>query len=452
MASLNEFFVALSGMVWGPWMLALLLGTGIYLTVRLRFIQFRMLGYGLKLAFSRERSGEGDIHHFGALMTALASTIGVGNIAGVSTAVALGGPGAVFWMWITALFGMATKYAEALLAVRYRLVNERGEISGGPMFYLRDGLGKKWLGVCFALFGSVAAFGTGNMVQANTVAAALNESMGWSPVTVGLGLAFVSGLVILGGIKRIAEVSSILVPAMVVIYFTATLVILFSYWDRVPEGLVMIFESAFSGSAAAGGFAGATLAQSIRFGVARGMFSNESGMGSAPIAAAAAKTNEPAKQALVSMTGTFLDTIVVCSMTGLVLAATQSWHSGKTGAALTIEAFSQGLPGEWGQWVVTLGVATFAFSTIIGWCYYGEKCLEFLTGIRFIMHYRMVWVLFVFLGAVFKLEIVWNLSDTMNGMMAIPNLIGLLLLGGILSKETIRFERGIGDGSINKFD
>ena len=452
MFSINKFFEDLSGIVWGPWLLILLVGTGVLLTIRLRGIQFRCLVYALRLAFSKERDGKGDISHFGALMTALASTIGVGNIAGVSTAVALGGPGAVFWMWISALFGMATKYSEGFLAVKFRQVNANGEISGGPMHYLEKGLGKKWLGVSFALFGALAAFGIGNMVQANTTAEAITEVLGISKVPVGIFLAWMTALVILGGIKRIANVSCILVPVLVMVYFAGVLVLIIKNASQVLPGLEMIVRQAFTGTAVTGGFAGATIAQTVRFGIARGLFSNESGLGSAPIAAAAAKTNHAAKQALVSMTGTFLDTLVVCSMTALALAATGVWESGETGVALTIQAFSAGLPGQWGQWIVTLGIINFAFSTILGWSYYGEKCFEYLAGERFVPYYRYVWVVFVFIGAVVKLDLVWNFSDVMNGLMAVPNLIGLLFLSGLLSRETKNFEKGIKDGSINKYD
>jgi AGCS family alanine or glycine:cation symporter len=452
MFSLNKFFSDLSGIVWGPWLLFLLVGTGVLLTIRLRGIQFRYLFYALRLTFAKEREGIGDISHFGALVTALASTIGVGNIAGVSTAVALGGPGAIFWMWVSALFGMATKYSEGFLAVRFRKINGNGEISGGPMYYLEHGLGKKWLGLCFALFGALAAFGIGNMVQANTTAEALTEVAGIGKFPVGILLATLTALVIMGGIKRIASVSSILVPVLVVVYFGGALIIILKNLSNVWPGLVGIVQQAFTGTAVTGGFAGATLAQTVRYGIARGLFSNESGLGSAPIAAAAARTNQPAKQALVSMTGTFLDTLVVCSFTALVLAATGVWESGQTGVALTIHAFSAGLPGEWGQWIVTVGIINFAFSTILGWSYYGEKCFEYLTDVRFVPYYRYVWVLFVFIGSVTKLELVWNFSDVMNGLMAVPNLIGLVLMSGLLAKETKTFEQGIKDGSIGKYD
>jgi len=452
MDAINQFLSDLSSILWGPWMLILLVGTGIWLTILLKGIQFRLLPYALRLTFSREREGKGDVSHFGALMISLAATIGVGNIAGVGTAVAMGGPGAVVWMWITALFGMATKYAEGFLAVRYRQVNHRGEISGGPMYYLETGLGWKWLGVWFAVCGALASFGIGNMVQANTTAEALTSVLPVNKYAVGAVLAFLTGLVILGGIKRIAEVVSFFVPIMVLLYFAGALVIIMSHLSELPSGLADLFEQAWSGTAATGGFAGATLAQTIRFGVARGLFSNESGLGSAPIAAAAAKTNQPAKQALVSMTGTFLDTIIVCSLTGLALSTTGVWTSGETGVALTLQAFNAGLPGVWGQWIVTLGVVTFAFSTILGWSYYGEKCFEYLTGENYIRYYRMVWIAVVFVGAVVKLELVWNFSDVMNALMAVPNLIGLIGLSFLLARETRKFEKGIREGTIHRFD
>jgi AGCS family alanine or glycine:cation symporter len=441
-----------SSILWGPWLLVLLVGTGIWLTILLKGIQFRLLPYALRLTFSRERTGKGDVSHFGALMISLAATIGVGNIAGVATAVAMGGPGAVVWMWVTAVFGMATKYAEGFLAVRYRQVNHKGEIAGGPMYYLETGLGWKWLGVWFAVCGALAAFGIGNMVQANTTSAALVDIFPIDKVWIGIALAGMTGLVILGGVKRIAEVVSFFVPIMVLLYFGGALYIILTHLEELPAGLSVLFEQAMSGTAASGGFAGATVAQAIQWGVARGLFSNESGLGSAPIAAAAAKTNQPAKQALVSMTGTFLDTIIVCSLTGLVLSTTGVWTSGETGVDLTLLAFKTGLPGDWGKWIVTLGVVTFAFSTILGWCYYGEKCFEYLTGENYIRYYRMAWIAFVFVGAVVKLDLVWNFADVMNALMAIPNLIGLIGLSLLLSRETKDFEKGIREGTIHRFD
>ena len=449
---MSSFFASFSSLMWGPWLLILLLGVGFWLTFRLGGIQFRNLFYALRLTFSKERVGKGDISHFGALMTSLAATVGMGNIAGVSTAVALGGPGAIFWMWMTGLVGMATKYSESFLAVKYRQVNEHGEISGGPMYYLEYGLGKKWLGVCFAIFGALAAFGIGNMIQANTAAVAVVQSLGVSKFSVGIILSVLTGMVIIGGIKRIADVASYFVPIMVAIYFVGAFVVILSHIDQLGTGIKLIFEHAFTGTAATGGFVGAGLAQTIRYGVARGLFSNESGMGSAPIAAAAAKTNQPAKQALVSMSGTFLDTLVVCSLTALALASSGVWVSGETGVTLTMQAFSGGLPGNWGHIVVTLSAITFAFSTILAWEYYGEKCFEYLFGDKWIHFYRYLWVLFVFIGSMIKLELVWNFSDAMNALMVIPNLTGLVLLSGILIRETKVYEKGIRDGSIDKFD
>lgn len=449
---MNSLFAEFAKFMWGPWLLILLLGTGVWLSICLRGIQIRNLIYAVRLTFSKEWDGEGDISHFGSLMTALAATVGMGNIAGVSTAVALGGPGAIFWMWITGLVGMATKYSEGFLAVKYRYVNEYGEISGGPMYYLEHGLGQKWLGTCFAIFGALAAFGIGNMIQSNTTAKALSETLGTSNFLVGIVLALLTGMVVVGGIKRIADVASYFVPIMVSIYFIGASIVILNNLSHLGSGIALIFEHAFTGTAATGGFVGATLAQTIRFGVARGLFSNESGMGSAPIAAAAAKTNHPGKQALVSMTGTFLDTLIICSLTALALSSSGVWVSGETGVALTIQAFSSGLPGNWGNIIVSSSAVTFGFSSILAWEYYGEKCFEYLFKEKWISLYRYAWVLFVFMGALFELEIVWNFSDAMNALMAIPNLIGLLLLGGMLSKETRDFEEDINKGIVNKFN
>jgi alanine or glycine:cation symporter, AGCS family len=449
---MNSLFAEFAKFMWGPWLLILLLGTGIWLSICLRGIQIRSLFYAIRLTFSKERDGEGDISHFGSLMTSLAATVGMGNIAGVSTAVALGGPGAIFWMWLTGFVGMATKYCESFLAVKYRQVNEHGDISGGPMYYLEYGLGQKWLGNCFAIFGALAAFGIGNMIQSNTTANALSETLGTSNFLVGIVLALLTGMVVVGGIKRIADVASYFVPIMVLIYFIGASIVILNNLSHLGSGITLIFEHAFTGIAATGGFVGATLAQTIRFGVARGLFSNESGMGSAPIAAAAAKTNHPGKQALVSMSGTFMDTLIICSLTALALSSSGVWISGETGVALTIQAFSTGLPGNWGNIIVSLSAITFGFSTILAWEYYGEKCFEYLFKEKWIHLYRYVWVLFVFFGALFDLEMVWNFSDAMNALMAIPNLIGLLLMGRMLTRETGSFEKGINKGTINKFD
>ena len=449
---MNSLLAEFAKLMWGPWLLVLLLGTGIWLSIRLNGIQIRNIIYAFRLTFSKEREGEGDISHFGSLMTALAATVGMGNIAGVSTAVALGGPGAIFWMWVTGVVGMATKYSEGYLAVKYRHINDYGEISGGPMYYIEYGLGQKWLGVCFAIFGALAAFGIGNMIQSNTTAHALSETLGTSKLLIGTILALLTGMVIIGGIKRIADVASYFVPLMVTVYFIGAIIVIFNNLPHLGSGIALIFEHAFNGTSATGGFIGATLTQTIRFGVARGLFSNESGMGSAPIAAAAAKTNHPGKQALVSMTGTFLDTLVICSLTALALSSSGVWVSGETGVALTIKAFSSGLPGNWGNIIVSLSAITFGFSSILAWEYYGEKCFEYLFKEKWVYLYRYLWVIIVFMGALFELEAVWNFSDAMNALMAVPNLIGLLLLSGILSRETRIFEEGVNEGTINKYN
>ncbi|WP_238455602.1 alanine/glycine:cation symporter family protein [Desulfolucanica intricata] len=422
-------------------MLVLLVGTGVFLSFRLGFLQFSSLPYALKLAFSpsqQDKKSEGDISHFAALMTALAATIGTGNIAGVATAVVMGGPGAVFWMWITALFGMATKYGEAVLAIKYRTVDERGEMAGGPMYYIEKGLGYKWLGWLFAFFGAIAAFGIGNIVQSNSVAGAINANFGINTYLTGGVLAIFTALVILGGIKSIGRVTSLIVPFMAVFYILGGLIIIIINIGQVPAALGIIFNDAFSGQAMAGGAIGTV----IRYGVARGVFSNEAGLGSAPIAAAAAKTDHPCRQGLVSMTGTFLDTICVCTITGLtlVMAGLYSTVNKKdfAAAALTGSSFESFLPG-YGSLIVTIGLIFFAYSTILGWSYYGEKCFEYLVGIKGITIYRVLFVIFVFIGAIYKQDLVWAVADTMNGAMAIPNLIGLLALSGVIAAETREF-------------
>ncbi len=429
------------GYVWGMPLIVLLLFTGIFLTFRLGFIQFFSLPGALRLAFSKtDTEAEGDISHFKALMTALAATIGTGNIVGVASAIFMGGPGAVFWMWVTAIFGMATKYGEAILAVKYRVVDEKGEMVGGPMYALERGLGQKWLGILFAIFGGIAAFGIGNMVQANAVAQELHSSFGISVWITGIILAFFTALVVLGGIKRIGEVAGFLVPIMAVVYMICACVILIIYIEELPHAFKLIFVHAFTPTAATGGFVGALIRETIQSGVSRGLFSNESGLGSAPIAAAAAKTKYPKRQALVSMTGTFLDTIIVCSMTALVIIATGVWDSGLKNAPLTVEAFHQGLPGDSAGYVVSIGLVLFAYSTILGWEYYGEKCVEYLFGIRVVLPYRVIWVLIVLTGALTKIELVWIFADIMNGLMALPNLIALILLSGVIVHETKRYE------------
>ena len=447
MEALAAYVATASGWVWGAPMLILLVGTGVYLTIRLRGVQFHGLLYGLWMAFvvRREKDAEGDISHFQALMTALAATVGTGNIAGVATAVAAGGPGALFWMWVTGLFGMATKYGEAVLAVKYRTTDERGEMAGGPMYYLRDGLKAPWLGALFAFFAAIAAFGIGNMVQVNSVADAVVTTFHVPTWITGVVLAVLTAAVILFGIRGIGRVTGVLVPVMIVAYMCGAMALLVIHIDQLPSAIALVFQHAFTPTAATGGFAGALVKQAVRFGVARGVFSNESGLGSAPIAAAAAQTRSPVSQALVSMTQTFIDTILVCTMTGLALIVTGAWTSGSTGAALTLEAFSIGLPwqvgsaGPVGGLVVTVGLILFAYSTILGWCYYGERSIAYLFGARAVAPYRVVFVALVAVGAVLKVELVWNLSDLMNGMMAFPNLVGLLLLSGVIARETDRF-------------
>ena len=435
----QQMLAAASDFVWGPPMLVFLVGTGIYLTIRLRGLQFGQLWPSLRLALivREEKGAQGDVSHFQALMTALAATVGTGNIAGVATAIASGGPGALFWMWMTGLVGMATKYGEALLAVKYRVVDDRGEMAGGPMYYLERGLGQKWLGVLFAALTTVAAFGIGNMVQSNSVAHAMQESFGVPLMASGVVIAAATALVILGGIQSIATVSSFLVPVMIVFYILGGLVVLAINWQTLPAIAIYVFKDAFTPAAAVGGFAGATVMQGIRYGVARGVFSNESGLGSAAIAAAAAQSRHPVSQAMVSMTQTFIDTIVVCSITGFTIIATGAWQSGATGAALTTQAFSTGLPGNWGGIIVALSLVMFAYSTLLGWSYYGEKALEYLAGSsRFVTGYRVIWVAAAFVGSVASLDTVWAIADIFNGAMAVPNLIGLVGLTHVIVAET----------------
>jgi len=436
---IEYWFQNLGNFIWNWPLIILLVGTGLWLTVILRGLQFRTLFHALYLALvkRRENSDEpGDISHFQALMTALSATVGTGNIAGVATAIAVGGPGAMFWMWITGLVGMATKYSEAVLAVKYRIKDKKGSMCGGPMYYLSQGMGQKWLGTLFAIFASIAAFGIGNMVQSNSVAEAIRATFHVPVIITGIVMMVATGLVIIGGIKSIGRVTEWLVPVMIIFYVCGALVILVINITEIPAALLLIFEKAFTPTAASGGFLGAGVMITIRMGVARGVFSNESGLGSSPIAAAAAQTKNPATQALVSMTQTFIDTIVVCSMTGLVLIVTGCWNNGKNGAELTSIAFSHGLPGEWGNIIVAVGLILFAYSTILGWCYYGEKSIEYLLGESIILPYRIVYVVFVGIGALLKLDLVWALADVFNGLMAVPNLIGLLVLSPVIIRET----------------
>ena len=445
--------------VWGPVMLVLLVGTGIWLTLILRGLQFGMLFYALKQAFRphpKKDDGsdhEGDVSHFGALMTALSATIGTGNIAGVATAVVTGGPGAVFWMWITAIFGMATKYGEGVLAVKYRVTNSKGEMSGGPMYYIENGLGKKWkwLAFLFAFFGVMASFGIGSTVQANSVAQAVHSSFGIDTWITGVVLTLITAFVVLGGIQSISRVSSVVVPFMAVLYIVGGLVVVAMHFDLLLPALKVIMHDAFSGQAVAGGVVGTV----IRYGVARGVFSNEAGMGSAPIAAAAAKTDHPVRQALVSMTGTFLDTIIVCSITGIVLVMGILQSNGGTfavpdlkGAALTTATFDAMLSG-YGGWMVTIGLIFFAYSTTLGWCYYGEKCATYVFGDKSVPMYRVIDVATVMLGTVRSMDMVWAAADTFNGLMAVPNLIALLLLSKVIVQETRDFKAKRASGELD---
>jgi len=437
MEFLSHWVSVLSGWVWGPPMLILLVGTGLYLTLMLKGLQFRALGHALKLVFHKEDKADGDISHFAALTTALAATVGIGNIVGVATAISLGGPGAVFWMWVTGLVGMATKYAEAMLAVKYREEGENG-MRGGPMYYISKGVGLPWLGSLFAVFTVGAAFGIGNMTQANSAAAAVQQVFGIETSTTGFVLMVLTGLVLIGGIRSIGRFTSMLVPFMIVAYLGAALVVIGINIDEVPAAFHLIFWHAFNPIAAGGGFAGAAVAAAIRYGVARGVFSNESGLGSAPIAAAAARTNDPVKQALVSMTQTFIDTLVVCTATALVILTATAWQDGVKANILTSVSFAETL-GLTGTYIVAIATALFAFSTLIGWSYYGEKALEYLLGEKAIIVFRIVFVAAVIVGATRELKFVWDFSDLMNGLMAIPNLIGILLLSKVVKEESQRY-------------
>lgn len=429
----------ISGYIWGTPLLVLLVGTGIFLSFRLKFLQIRMLPYGLKLAFfpNKKEKGKGDISQFQALMTALAATIGTGNIVGVATAIIVGGPGAVFWMWISAIFGMATKYAEGVLAVKYREQDPvNGEMSGGPMYYIEKGLGLKWLGVLFAIFGSIAAFGIGNTVQTNAVANNMKESFGISPLITGIILTIFTALVVLGGIRNIGKVTAIFVPIMAIFYIFGGLLIIILNLNLVPAAFALIFTDAFTGKAAAGGAIGAV----IKYGVARGLFSNEAGLGSAPIAAAAAKTDYSSRQGLVMMTSVFIDTLIVCTITGLTLIMGGMYSEKAVNAgSLTNQTFEMFL-GKGGSLIVTIGLLFFAYSTILGWCYYGEKCFTYLFKKWAIIPYRIAFVIAAFIGAIVNdLNIIWGIADIMNGLMAIPNLIALLGLSSVVVYETKAF-------------
>lgn len=436
MKAFEELVAKSSSILWGWPLLILLLGTHIFLTFRLRFIQ-KYTGKAIRLSVTKDDFAEGDVSQFSALATALAATIGTGNIVGVSSAIAIGGPGAVLWTWLTGVFGIATKYAESLLAVKYRVKTEDGSMAGGPMYVLEHGLKMRWLGVIFAIFASIAAFGIGNMVQANSISVLVRDTFNIPSWITGIILAALTAVVILGGIKSIARVTDVLVPFMAGFYVLGAIILLVIGYRTIPATIGLIFKTAFTGQAAVGGFVGSTIMMAMRYGVSRGLFSNESGLGSAPIVAAAAQTRNPVKQALVSSTGTFWDTVVVCAMTGIVIVNSGYWTQGLTGATLTKAAFS-GIPVV-GPIVLTIGLLTFVFSTILGWSYYGEKSVEYLFGKGAVMPYRILWVLFVYIGSVFSLDLVWNLSDLANGLMAIPNLISLLALSGVLVSETRKY-------------
>lgn len=444
MESLENLLGQISDWVWGIPLLVLLFGTHIFLTIRLKFIQ-RFIGKAIKISLSRKKEGEGDISQFGALTTALAATIGTGNIVGVATAVASGGPGAVLWMWLTGVFGIATKYSEALLSVKYRVTTKDGLMAGGPMYVLEKGMNNKFLAIIFAAFTAVTAFGIGNMVQANSISTLVQETFNISPWITGGLMTILTAVVILGGIKSIANVCEKLVPFMAIFYVLGCLIILILNFSTLPQTFKLIFESAFTGQAAIGGFLGAGVREAIRFGIARGLFSNESGLGSAPIVAAAAQTKNPVRQALVSSTGTFWDTVVVCAMTGLVVVNSNEWIKGLNGASLTKEAFSD-LPVI-GPIVLTVGLLTFVFSTILGWSYYGEKAAEYLFGTKITKPYRWLWVVFVMIGSVLSLKAVWSFADITNALMAIPNLISLIFLHKIIVKETDEY---LWHGNIDK--
>ena len=437
MQALESLIKTLSDFVWGPPMLTLLVGTGLYLTILLKGMQFRTLPLAFKLIFSKDHHHEGDISHFAALMTALAATVGIGNIVGVATAITLGGPGAVFWMWMTGLVGMATKYSEAVLAIKYREKGPHG-MRGGPMYYLAKGAGLPWLGTLFAVFTVCAAFGIGNMTQANATAKIFEATFQIAPNITGWVLMILTGLVILGGIKSIGKFTSFLVPMMILAYIGTALLVLILNIEKIPQAFGLIFYHAFNSSATTGGIVGATVAAAMRYGIARGVFSNESGLGSAPIAAAAARTNDPVKQALVSMTQTFIDTLVVCTMTALVILTATSWTQGVSAAELTSSSMAETL-GNTGKVIVAIATALFAYSTLIGWSYYGEKAIEYLLGPRAIAVFRVIFTAAVIIGANVSLTLVWDFSDLMNGMMAIPNLIGLLLLAKVVKAETTRY-------------
>ena len=438
-----EFLNEVDAFVWGPPLLCLLVGTGIWLTIRLNMIQVLRLPLALKLIFKAKNEGHGDVDSFKALCTALAATVGTGNIVGVATAIKAGGPGALFWMWMAAFFGMATKYAEGVLAVKYRTIDANGHIGGGPMYYIEKGLGRQYrpLAIFFAVAGTICAcFGSGTFTQVNAIVEITNAGAQIPVLYTSIALTVLVAVITLGGLKSIAVVADKIVPFMAALYVITTMGILFMFRDALPGAIAMVLHDAFTGTAATGGFLGATMMFAMRNGIARGLFSNESGLGSAPIVAAAAKTKWPAEQGLVSMTGTFIDTIIICTLTGLTLVVTGVWKGDLNGAAMTEQAFSMGLPA-FGSMLLLVGLVLFAFTTILGWNYYGERCVEYLIGVKAILPYRIIFIILVACGPFLKLEAIWILADIVNGLMAIPNLIALLALSGVVVAETKLYQQ-----------
>jgi len=435
-----EVIQSISDFIWGKLLVPLLLGTGLYLFIRLRFISLRKLPESFKTLIGRysTKKDKGEISYFQALATGLSATIGIGNIAGVATAISLGGPGALFWMWVTAIVGMATRYTSAFLAVKYRKIDPDGSVRGGPMYYLTEGLNLKWLGIIFSICTVIATLGIGNMVQTNTVASELYDAFGVPKIVTGVIIGILVGLVIIGGIKRIGKVASALTPFMAIVYISGALIVLCINYKNILPTFKLIFLQAFSTTSAIGGFAGASVLFTIRMGVARGLFSNEAGLGSSPMIYAASKTDDPMKTGFISMLGPFVDTIIVCTMTGLVIISTGMWNCGETGAVLTAKSFQSALP--YGRYIVTAGIILFAVSTCISWSYYGDKGIEFLIGKKAIMPYRYVYIIALPVGAIFQLKLIWNLADIANALMALPNLLGLLLLSNIVVKYTFKKE------------
>ncbi len=440
---LLAWHATLNSWVWGPFTMSALMGTGLCLTIITRGVQFRKLGLALREVLGKvltRGSGRGSITPFQAVATALASTVGVGNVAGVATAITLGGPGALFWLIVSGLLGMATKFCEIVVALAYREQDDTGTYRGGAMYILTKGLRLPWLGTLFALLASLAGFGIGNMVQANSVAESLRASFGIDSRVAGFAIVILTGAVILGGIRRISEVTQVLVPLMCISYLVGSACILIRYADRIPRVIELVLASAFNGHAAVGGFAGAAMMQAIRYGLARGLFSNEAGLGSAPMVHATAQTDHAARQGLYGIFEVFVDTVLVCTSTGMVILVTGEWSSGVTGAALSARAFETGLPGLWGDTIVTFGVVTFAYSTLLGWSFYGETAASYLFGTRVLLPYRLLWLVFAYLGAVGSLHVVWDIADTLNGLMALPNLVGVLGSGAVIMRSLRDFE------------